>query len=313
MFKEDYFWMLRELKGYFSWLTYNKSNDLYKYLYLNCQFCNNIDYRNIIKYILNNNVCDNELIDIFYKALIRSEIRFISHFIPQRSHEERLTGNIISEIDNAIFISKQDIHASSINLYSEIKELDFVYLDLSKGGRLEKYSGADLGFLIIMDLPDYPKTIKSIIIQVKKVDNSAKINKKQFETLHKQGSNKSAYLFYDMKIPTLSVPLVLTLENDNLRNKYEESIKNNTESFTLKFDEVCQGIPLSLFLITFLNNNKLGNKYNSLNEGIEYFNNLYMINDDGDSVLFNGRLGVISIGNKIQNMINLDKEFTIDI
>ena len=43
-------------------------------------------------------------------------------------------------------------------------EVDFFYFDLSRGGKVEKDTGADLGFIIVIDLPDYPFTVKKRVI-----------------------------------------------------------------------------------------------------------------------------------------------------
>ena len=43
------------------------------------------------------------LLDIVFAAVARAESRFSLRFVPQRSHEERLTGNLISEIEATFF------------------------------------------------------------------------------------------------------------------------------------------------------------------------------------------------------------------
>lgn len=82
---------------------------------------------------------ENDLIDLFFKSLLCAEIRFISRYIPQRSNEERLIGNLVSELDNSICLVKDEFKDFSIKRYSEPKEVDFFYFDLSRGDKVEKH------------------------------------------------------------------------------------------------------------------------------------------------------------------------------
>ena len=50
-------------------------------------------------------------------------------------------------------------------------EVDFFYFDLSRGGKVEKDTGADLGFIIVIDLPDYQIT-RLPVHRKEKVHNS---------------------------------------------------------------------------------------------------------------------------------------------
>ena len=92
-FQNDFHWMLRESKGYFPWLG-NNSYRILKYLFLHhhhrCPECYERSSREVVKLITEQVVCENPLLDIFFKSLLRAEIRFISRYVPQRSNEERL-------------------------------------------------------------------------------------------------------------------------------------------------------------------------------------------------------------------------------
>lgn len=122
IFKDEFNWMLRERKGYFPWLN-NNSYRLFRHMYMRHRECeifhHDIPVRHAIKMLLDETVLENELIDLFFKALIRAEIRFISRYIPQRSHEERLTGSLVAEIDNSIFLTKKAFYDVSMLLYKE--------------------------------------------------------------------------------------------------------------------------------------------------------------------------------------------------
>jgi hypothetical protein len=164
-FKDDFYFMLKHSIGYLPWIKkypYRLSRLIYGDDHHCCRE-REFNHRQLLRKIVEKRVCENKMIDIFYKSIIRSEVRFSSRFVPQRSHEERLTGHLISEIGASIEIIKSHFENASIREYGEKKNIDFFYFDMSKGGRMEKHTGADLAISIIIDLPDYPKMIKSFI------------------------------------------------------------------------------------------------------------------------------------------------------
>jgi hypothetical protein len=262
--------------------------------------------REIIRAITKENVCENPLFDLVMKALIRAEVRLISRFIPQRSHEERLTGNLVSEIDSAIFLVRTQFRQTSLELYSTEKEVDFFYYDLSRGGKLEKTTGADLGLVLVVDLPDFPYTVKSLILQAKKMDgNSAKIGRTQYETLMKHGANNCAYVFYDMALPRRCSPLVVGMERYWLKVQYDECVKQNNQSFSYHFDKASSdGHPLSLFLTSHLAyDDSVGRQHRSFKDAFAMFSQLGAHRSNrSDAALadFNGRVAIVSVGRPIR-------------
>ena len=66
-----------------------------------------------------------------------------------------------------------------------------------KEEKLEKQTGADLAISVIIDLPDYPKMIKSFIFQAKNIPIQSNLDLSQFETLTSYTAKGSGYLFYD--------------------------------------------------------------------------------------------------------------------
>ncbi len=315
-FRNDFNWMLRESKGYFPWLNYD-SHRIHRYLFTShhhkCPHCYERNHREIIKMITEQEVCENSLLDLFYKALIRSEIRFISRYVPQRSNEERLTGNLVSEIDSAIYLIKDEFNSISKQLYSESKEIDFLYYDLSKGGKVEKQSGANLGFLLIIDLPDYPKIIKSIVLQAKKISGSAHIDRIQYETLKKNDDNNCAYLFYDMNYSSLTSPIVLGIDDYYFKQKYEQSIQNNSKSFSIDYKEIRNGLPLSLFFAFQLIEESVGKIHRSVEDALEYFQGLTREKTSVDMQPFNGRVGIASLGKSINYGFRNNEVFEITV
>jgi len=262
--------------------------------------------RELVRAITEENVCENPLFDLVLKALIRAEVRLMSRFIPQRSHEERLTGNLVSEIDNAIFLIGKQFKKTCLALYALEKEIDFFYYDLSRGGTIEKATGADLGLILVVDLPDFPYTVKSLILQAKKISgNPAQIERNQYETLMTHGASECAYLFYDMDLARRCSPLVVSVGQYNLKNGHEECAKKDNDSFSITFDKArSAGHPLSLFVVSHLAyGNSIGAKHDSFKTAFRMFADLcppQRSRRDSGIGDFNGRLAILSLGRSIR-------------
>jgi hypothetical protein len=301
-FKDDFHLMLREQIGYYTWLKdYSYRMDRLVFGKRHCPCDRDWNNRKLNRELIENQVCDNKLIDLLFKSLIRSEIRFIHRFIPQRSHEERLTGNLVSEMSNSVELIKDLFKATSIKEYEVEKQIDFFYIDLSKGGKLESYTGADLALGINIDLPDYPKTYKSFVFQAKKLGSSSQLDLKQYQTLTNNFPQNAAYLFYDTDFKELNCPFVLTTDDYTLKNNAEEALKNQSKSFSLDRSNVFRGLPLSSFIIfSLLEDIKEGRTHYSLSNLIDTYRN------SNKNIEFNGRLAILSIGKSIHYSINND-------
>jgi hypothetical protein len=313
-FKDDFYFMLKHSIGYLPWIKkypYRLDRVIYGE---NDHCCRHKESHNrqLVRKIIEERVCENEMIDIFYKSIIRSEIRFSYRFIPQGSHEERLTGHLISEIGASIEIIKKHFEKASVQAYGEKKNIDFFYFDMSKGGKLEKNTGADLAISIIVDLPDYPKMIKSFIFQAKKYSHNAQIDLPQYEILNNHYGKSKGYLFYDTNIFTLSSPFVLETDDYTMEECYKGAINNNNKSFSLSENDIFDGLPLSAFLcFNLLSNENIGNKHRDLSELISYFNNFHMYHDKPLKEVednFHGYLGIVSIGKKLNYQPNSTNE-----
>ena len=304
-FKEDYFQMMKLSMGYLPWVKKHPYR-LDRLIWGEHEMCHRHrenHHRQLVRKMLEEKVCENESIDIFFKAVIRAEQRFSSRFIPQRSNEERLTGHLISEIGGSIELVKSNFLEASLKLYNESKVIDFFYFDMSKGGKLEKITGADLAITVIIDLPDFPKTIKTYIFQAKKIQNSTSIDNFQYKTLMSHRENSYGYLFYDGNLQTLSSPFVL--QHGNMKYLYEKAIENKHNSFSVNNDTVYNGLPLSAFLcFELISNDFIGRKHNSIEDAISYAEQF----NGEKNERFNGYFGVVSIGRKLKYEINSNNE-----
>jgi hypothetical protein len=197
--------------------------------------------------LLYSEVLPHPVFDVLLKALMRAEIRFISRYVPQRSHEERLTGSLVAEIDAAIYAVRPVMRNLTKQIYKAEKDVDFLYYDLSRGGKIEQKTGADLALTLVVDLPDHPRILETVILQVKKYDRSAQLDIEQYRTLTTKWGKEAHYLFYDMSFARLTSPLIYGAGLFGERIKEAEANRQSLSSVTCK-DIVEKGIPVSLYI-----------------------------------------------------------------
>jgi hypothetical protein len=110
IFKEDFYWITRNRKGIQAWLGEKSYWFFDRVLDWDWPFPFHpkefgrfgIGSGGILDLLLHGQLFENPLLDQMVKALVRAEARLCSRFLPQRSHEERLTGNLVSEISTTI-------------------------------------------------------------------------------------------------------------------------------------------------------------------------------------------------------------------
>ncbi len=196
------------------------------------------------------------LYHVLFRSFVSAEQKFISNYIPQNSHEERLTGHLVSELENALFILQETFEQMSQEIYGQKVHVEFHYADLSSNNQ-EKYTGADLGLIFHVNLPDFPETFRVAAIQAKKMkDSGAIINIEQKEQLIEMYDGMAYYMFYDMTSEHSS-PLIQRANSISV----PDDGKKGQSSYTYKKDEIVDSwdgaIPLSVFLIfDMLNTNK---------------------------------------------------------
>lgn len=313
IFRDEFHWMQREMKGLYPWVDKNRWEFIERITGGLCDhpFCHRHrgNGRNLISSLISSQLQQNPLFDIFQKAILRAEIRFISRFILQRSNEERLTGNLVSELDAAIFLAKPIFRKLSQERYDAERDIDFFYYDLSRGGKVEKQTGADLGFVVVVDLPDYPFMVRSVVFQAKKCDSTASIDIKQLRKIQETTGNKSAYLFYDMDFRSLASPIVI--DTSKLSSKADESEKIGNKSFTIQKDEILnRGVPLSLYMLHDVIEGAQGLEFSSFKSAFRRFEE--MTNSNAPEP-FNGRLAIVSVGKPISISANLDGGLDLSI
>lgn len=260
--------------------------------------------RNLLK---DETAFESPLFFLLFKSFVFSEIKFINNYIPQNSHEERLTGHLISEIANSLNIIKQTFKEKAFELYQDNIDLEFHYADLSSNNR-EKHTGADFGFIFHINLPDYPEIVKVAIFQSKKFNKSAIIDLNQIETLKNFADNSGFYCFYDMNNEERMSPLIqgvdpiLSVLGKNDENFKSKSLQRN--EITERYDG---GVPLSVFL-TF-------EMLNVENTSMKSFSNIWEAKNFIDNKNMNfslSRVLTVSVGgvsNSRQDLKDLSRLF----
>ena len=293
-FKEDFWAVSRENRGYYSWAQRERwaLSRATRRKRHHCMGCDDPDARELVDSIFEDGLGLHPLLDPVFAAFARAEARFLLRFVPQRSHEERLTGNLVSEIEAALFLTRPTFAELSKERYGEPREVDFIYYDLSRGGTIEKETGADLGFILHIDLPDWPRITRYAAFQAKKIDGTSQLPKKQFQTLHNEFGDAAAYLFYDMGMQTLMPPMVLSAAALMDRCKNEK----DTDSFSVPLDTVDDGLPLSLWLFSRLATEQAGTAASSFDSAFQTFTRRL----ERQRIFGNGRLAILSVGRPLQ-------------
>lgn len=294
-FQADFWNLARENKGYYSWAKQDRwklYQALHRRRWSDCPICENFfDPTDIVELLFDRGLGLHPLLDIAFQAFARAEIRLGLRFVPQRSHEERLTGHLISELEAAIQMCSEAFTTEAVKRYSQPLHMDFVYSDLSRGGHFEKTTGGDFGLIFVIDLPDRPKLVRFAAFQAKRLEGSTLIDKFQFETLSKNFQASAAYLFYDCHFETLGPPMIVSASG--MASRHEA--KDSTLSFSVDQGFVFQeGLPLSLWLLTELAAAKAGSAANDFEAAFKTFTRF---EQQKDSCTFS-RLAMVSIGRR---------------
>lgn len=302
-FKPDFWALARLQKGYYTWAKRERWN-LARALRRSKRHCHCFDDpepQEMVDSLFNEGLGLHPLLDCVFAALARAESRFSLRFVPQRSHEERLTGSLVSELEAALFLIRPLFAELSQKRYGKQLDIDFFHYDLSQGGSIEKETGGDLAIILSVELPDQPHVIRYAAFQAKKIDRTSSIPKEQFNTLLDQFKENAAYLFYDMDTQTLLPPMVLPASH--LKSKSEQD--PITKSFTVNLDEVDDGLPLSLWLLTKMAKGKEGEEASSFKSAMRHFTS--------SNLQQNGRLAVLAIGKKLNVGFNHDGGLNISM
>jgi len=304
-FKNDIWLQSREQTGYFGLAT-KDAYSLRRHLRGDKRHCCGYenDNQTQISDLFENGLRTHPLLDIAFEAFARAEARLGNRFIPQRSHEERLTGHLISELEAAIQLAGSAFQSAAQLRYQAPMALDFAYYDLSRGGKIEKQTGSDLGLILLIDLPDRPKLVRYAAIQAKKMNPNASIDKLQFDALSNQFSKCAYYMFYDCNLDCVAPPMMMPAHELDAQKKADPS----TKSFTVNTESIYnKTMPLSLWLVKMMADGKVGEATKNLEDAVKAFRIFHeKSNANPESNFQPTRLAMISIGKKFTVRRDLD-------
>jgi len=299
-FKSEFWQLSREQIGYYAWATRDRwrfSQMMHRHCH-RCPCCDDPEPRALVDDMIEHGAGLHPVLDPLFEAFVRAEARLLLRFIPQRSHEERLTGNLVSEIDAAMNLARPCYEQACKARYGETKDVDFLYLDISRGGRIEKKTGGDLAFIFSIELPDLPPLVRFAVFQAKKLDGSCALDKRQYQTLRDKFGEAAAYLFYDMDLQDTRPPMVRSAESlEDLAKKTEP-----TSSFTISRDRVDEGLPLSFWLFAELRAGRAGTAADSFRQALQTVTEeLHTLDSD-----LNFRVAVLTVGRALR--VTRDRE-----
>ena len=309
-FQADFWNLARENKGYYSWAHQDRwklYRAIHRRRWRKCPMCDDdADPTDMVRSLFDDGLGLHPLLDIAFQAFARAEIRLGLRFVPQRSHEERLTGHLISELEAAIQMCSEAFTAEAVSRYSQPLHMDFVYSDLSRGGHFEKTTGGDFGLIFVIDLPDRPKLVRYAAIQAKRLEGSTSLDKFQFDTLSKNFQESAAYLFYDCDFNTLGPPMMVSAADLNSRR----NAKDSTASFAVDPSVIFQqGLPLSLWLLTELAAAKTGSSAYDFQSALDTFTRFERQNDHHTF----SRLAMVSIGRRFTVTPDIERGLRITL
>jgi hypothetical protein len=238
-----------------------------------------------------------------FRAVAAAEVRFVEKYIPQNSHEERLTGHLMSETVFSLDLIEPMVKDNLQGLYGEEINFDFHYADIATD-RMEKYTGGDFAIIIEVDLPDVPSFVRAFKFQAKKATPSARIDLKQIEVLSKENPEGSFYVFYNLSPKSMNSGRRSPLVVGALECQKQLDSKEEQKTATINADWIHKaGIPFSAFitLAAMQPDRGLGFQCNSLREAARYIYHVPydLRKNDHDWNKPPSRLIVVSIGGSI--------------
>lgn len=202
-------------------------------------------------------ICDNQTEEIIKNALceIEENLAMIFQSSPN-THEERITGFFIKELQNYFSTFEEQLTTLFKKRFDKDVFVTCTYEDIAANGP-EKIWGADIGFYLKIDIPDYLIAERGILVQVKKaILNSKNDAESRWDIDFKQllvlinNSHFSVYFFIGLSDSELFIrvlPASYVWDISNSYNPPKRSIPaRNIDCMSPKFSD--------FFLKDFLGN-----------------------------------------------------------
>lgn len=220
---------------------------------------------NASDYLWGSAASSHPVLQLFFRALVSAEHEFCFLDLPKASHEERLTGHILSKMHASLTFCAEAIRAEGTRLYGIPVDVKFRYSDLSTGNR-EKITGSDFGLVASVDLPDRGKRVAAAVFQAKKLKADAYVPEEQVVAQTKFAGRRGAFCcLYDVEDSKPLPPAVLSTRT--VANCRKTGTNQHVVSRTLTEES---GEPLSLFILRMLEVDGHGQEFDDLGEAKQY-------------------------------------------
>lgn len=186
-------------------------------------------------------------------ALATAENRFLFRYVPFWSHEERLTGHLLSSIDNALEASRED-WSNLCTMIGQKLLFELWYSDTA-AAKMEKFTGADLGLIVHANLNTGEDLFKVARLQAKKYyrGSGARIDVAQLRTLSAV-PQLGYYVFYHESSATdwTPPPTIRNVGDHVFASKLDTAAKDKSptpaESASFQVSDADAGVDLAAFI-----------------------------------------------------------------
>lgn len=215
-------------------------------------------------YLWGHKATNNVFIRGIFSALAFAELEFCERDLPQNSHEERLTGHLLSKMYSSVLFCSDSLTSFSKELYGEEVPVNVAYHDLSANNR-EKVTGSDFGIIVHTNLPGERERVQAVAFQAKKLyDKKAYLPIAQASAQTNYFADGAYTCLYDVsqKKDLLKLPPAI------LQTKHASRAPKTQHNYAINRKDLPPATTaLSLFLIKIIQNE-------NMNIGAKTFNSL---------------------------------------
>ncbi|HGM5552200.1 TPA: hypothetical protein ACKP2V_002487 [Pseudomonas putida] len=185
-----------------------------------------------------------------FSALAFAELEFCERDLPQNSHEERLTGHLLSKMYSSVTFCADALTTFSKEIYGLEIPINIAYHDLSANGR-EKVTGSDFGIIVHTNLPGESERVTAVAFQAKKLYKTTAYLPADQAIAQIQHFEHGAYTcLYDVGTEGVQLPPAILKTTD------AQDFKKTSHAHAIHRDKLPSStMALSLFLIQMIQNN----------------------------------------------------------
>jgi hypothetical protein len=184
-------------------------------------------------------------------SLAKAEHDFLQRYVSYWSHEERLTGHLVSQLVERL--ESFGPHWRALNAESGVESFCRIWYADTATARREAITGADLGLIVQAKFGNQSEFFKAARFQAKKVGRSgnARVDLDQVETMLQHHDKLGYYLFYHpLDTNSWTLPPTVRLASDFRHDldEYRKKPRHSSAEITKQVNG--NGFDLAMF-ITF--------------------------------------------------------------